>query len=163
MTHSHRGAWRIVALTMMAAIAACSELAGRGRPDSGPINYGSARTVGVRKALVNNLVGRWYTKDEIARLDDDTMAPEEWCARAPSLIAVSPDDVEVRARMVRTTSWRLRASIAVGDPSRSPCAGRDLEVSTASLREDHRRRPSSRAIHALTKARRHAWFRRSSF
>lgn len=47
------------------------------------------------KALIYNLIGRWYPLREIERLDDDTMTPEQWCAKEPEHILVNLNDVEV--------------------------------------------------------------------
>lgn len=49
-----------------------------------------------QKGLINNLIGRWYPDAEIQRLDDDTMVPEAWCARAPSKVQVRIDEVSVQ-------------------------------------------------------------------
>lgn len=48
------------------------------------------------KALIYNLIGRWYPLREIERLDDDTMTPEQWCAKEPEHIFVHLSEVEVR-------------------------------------------------------------------
>lgn len=48
------------------------------------------------KALMYNLIGRWFPEAEIRRLDDDSMTPEAWCAREPSHVMVHLDEVEVR-------------------------------------------------------------------
>jgi len=48
------------------------------------------------KALIYNLIGRWFPEAEIKRLDDDSMTPEAWCAREPSHIRVHLDEVVVQ-------------------------------------------------------------------
>ena len=48
------------------------------------------------KALMYNLIGRWFPEAEIRRLDDDSMTPEAWCARNPSHIMVHLDEVDVQ-------------------------------------------------------------------
>ena len=48
------------------------------------------------KALMYNLIGRWFPEAEIRRLDDDSMTPEAWCARPPSHVMVHLDEVEVQ-------------------------------------------------------------------
>lgn len=51
---------------------------------------------GDAKSLVNNLIGRWYPEAEIKRLDDDTMVPEEWCKRPPTVLQIWSDEVKVQ-------------------------------------------------------------------
>lgn len=47
-------------------------------------------------ALKYNLIGRWFPTEEIVRLDNDTMTPEIWCAREPTLIHIELDAVAVQ-------------------------------------------------------------------
>ncbi len=75
--------------------AGCSAEAGP-EVDAGPPNYGMAWTGGNARALLHNLVGRWFPETEIVRLNDDTLTPEEWCARSPVRILVLLDEVEVQ-------------------------------------------------------------------
>jgi hypothetical protein len=42
------------------------------------------------------LVGRWWPDQEIARLSDRTLTPDQWCEREPSMIFVNADWVQVR-------------------------------------------------------------------
>lgn len=51
---------------------------------------------GDSKALIYNLIGRFFSKKEIKRLDDDSMTPEAWCEREPSRIRVMLDEVDVQ-------------------------------------------------------------------
>jgi hypothetical protein len=48
------------------------------------------------KAMLYNLVGRWYPQEEITRLSDRSLTAKEWCEHEPALIFVMPDKVEVR-------------------------------------------------------------------
>lgn len=48
------------------------------------------------KQLLNNLVGRWYPRDEVTRLSDRSLTAKEWCEREPATIFVVPEKVEVR-------------------------------------------------------------------
>jgi hypothetical protein len=47
------------------------------------------------KSKLYNLIGRWYPTSEVARLKDDTLTPNEWCARQPTRLTVMPDSVEM--------------------------------------------------------------------
>lgn len=49
-----------------------------------------------QKALLYNLVGRWYPEDEIKRFSDRTLTAAQWCEREPSTIFLAPEKVEVR-------------------------------------------------------------------
>ncbi len=67
--------------------------------DKGPKIYDYTNSVsadGDSKALIYNLIGRFFTKKEIKRLDDDSMTPEAWCERAPSRIRVMLDEIDVQ-------------------------------------------------------------------
>src|SRR5262249_14857524 len=48
------------------------------------------------KTLLYNLIGRWYPDQEIKRLSDRTLTPEQWCEREPTMIFVYPDSLQVR-------------------------------------------------------------------
>ncbi len=60
------------------------------------------------KAAMYNLIGRWYPDEEVKRLDNDQMTPEEWCARPPTHILVMLDGVTVQCSEGRA----IRAAIA---------------------------------------------------
>lgn len=71
---------------------------GKGK-DEGPkvFDYTQAASAdGDSKALIYNLIGRWFPKTEITRLDDDSMTPEAWCKRNPSMVKVMLDEVAVQ-------------------------------------------------------------------
>lgn len=59
-----------------------------------PVDY--TRVSGEGKALLYNLVGRWFPDSEIKRLDVDSMTPEEWCSREPTHVEVLLDEVRAR-------------------------------------------------------------------
>lgn len=66
-------------------------------PDAGPESTGFFVDTGAGdKSLVYNLVGRWYPEEEIKRLSDRTLTPEQWCEREPGTVFIMPDRVEVR-------------------------------------------------------------------
>jgi hypothetical protein len=81
--------WGVAALALAGCPAGSSE-----SMDARVYDYAKA-PVGDKKALIYNLVGRWYPENEIVRLDNERMTPEEWCAREPARIEVFLDDVEV--------------------------------------------------------------------
>lgn len=64
--------------------------------DAAIYDYTAVNTGPDTKALIYNLIGRWYPVEEIARLDDDSMTPEAFCAREPSMLTVLLDDVEIQ-------------------------------------------------------------------
>jgi hypothetical protein len=64
--------------------------------DAGEITSFYVDTSADDKALIYNLVGRWYPQDEITRLSDRTLTPEQWCEREPTVLFVYPEKVEVR-------------------------------------------------------------------
>jgi hypothetical protein len=66
-----------------------------GSADAAVYDYTKVNTGSDKKALIYNLIGRWFPEAEIHRLDDDTMTPEQWCAREPARIEIFLDDVEV--------------------------------------------------------------------
>ena len=81
---------------------------------------------GDSKALIYNLIGRWFPKGEITRLDDDSMTPEAWCKRDPSLIRVMLDEVQVQcdtglphqaaiARVARDKGGGIRIVLRAGE------------------------------------------------
>lgn len=78
------------------------------------------------KALIYNLIGRWFPESEIKRLDDDSMTPEAWCAREPSHVRVHLDEVVVQcdsgptqsaaiARVVRHESGGIQVVLRASD------------------------------------------------
>src|SRR5262245_29776572 len=66
-----------------------------GTVDASVYDYTKVNTGTDKKALIYNLIGRWFPEAEIQRLDDDSMTPEQWCAREPARIEIFLDDVEV--------------------------------------------------------------------
>lgn len=62
--------------------------------DAGPPNY--LAVPGEGKGLLPNLIGRWFPEAEIERLDNDTMTPQAWCAREPTMILVNLNEVLVQ-------------------------------------------------------------------
>src|SRR5205823_1276617 len=79
-------------------LAACPGLPGfkSDSPDAGEVTSFYVDTAADEKALLYNLVGRWYPEQEIKRLSDRTLTPEQWCDREPSMIFVIPENVIVR-------------------------------------------------------------------
>lgn len=72
---------------------------GKGAQEEAPKTFDytkAASADGDSKALIYNLIGRFFPKKEIERLDDDSMTPEAWCRRDPSVIRVMLDEVEVQ-------------------------------------------------------------------
>lgn len=65
-------------------------------PDAGDVTTFYIDTVADDKQVIYNLVGRWYPEEEVRRLSDRTLTPEQWCQREPSMIFVNPDSVTVR-------------------------------------------------------------------
>lgn len=65
-------------------------------PDAGEVTTFFVDTAADDKALLYNLVGRWYPEEEIKRLSDRTLTAEQWCEREPSIVFVVPDMVTVR-------------------------------------------------------------------
>ena len=63
--------------------------------DAAVYDYTKVNTGSDKKALIYNLIGRWYPEAEIHRLDNDSMTPEQWCAREPARIEIFLDDVQV--------------------------------------------------------------------
>ena len=77
-------------------LAACS---GKKDPDEAPKVFDYSNPYGADtdpKALINNLVGRWYPLEELERLSDDSVTAEQWCSRDPFMVKVSLDEVMVR-------------------------------------------------------------------
>lgn len=68
------------------------------------------------KALIYNLIGRWFPEGEIDRLDDDSMTPEAWCARDPTHIRVHLDEVVVQCDSGEPYSAAI-ARVARHEPS----------------------------------------------
>lgn len=85
-------------LPILAAAAAASGC-GKGKAEDANKVYDytkAASADGDSKALIYNLIGRWFPKAEIERLDDDSMTPAAWCGRDPSMIRVMLDEVIVQ-------------------------------------------------------------------
>jgi hypothetical protein len=74
---------------------ACAE-GGGGASDAAVVDYATINVETDSKALIYNLIGRWFPEAEIKRLDDDTMTPESWCAREPTHLLVELDQVSVQ-------------------------------------------------------------------
>lgn len=67
------------------------------------------------KAKLYNLIGRWYPSQEVARLKDDTLTPEEWCKRPPVRVNVLADSIEVQCSLTEVHTAplaRVRTSTA---------------------------------------------------
>ena len=70
------------------------------------------------KSKLYNLIGRWYPTAEVTRLKDETLTPEEWCAREPMKLTVMPDSVEVRCdkgQVFTAAIARARTSTVPGE------------------------------------------------
>jgi hypothetical protein len=89
-----QGFARGAALALLALAAGCGKGPDAGAPppvfDYTKVNVGTDS-----KALIYNLIGRWFPKEEVERLDDDTLTPEAWCEREPARVEVHLDEVEV--------------------------------------------------------------------
>ncbi|GEM_PF-3065451 len=82
-------------LSALLGLSAC----GKSAEDEAPkvFDYTNAVSAdGDSKALMYNLIGRFFPTEEIKRLDDDSMTPQAWCNRDPSMIRVLLDEVEVQ-------------------------------------------------------------------
>jgi hypothetical protein len=86
---------RCLALASIVALLSGCPAGSSGPQDASVYDYTKVNTGTDQKALIYNLIGRWFPESEIQRLDDDTMTPEEWCAREPAKIEIALDDVEV--------------------------------------------------------------------
>lgn len=82
-------------LPLLSLTLACAEGAG-GASDAAVVDYTTINVETDSKALIYNLIGRWFPEAEIKRLDDDSMTPESWCAREPSHLLVELDQVSVQ-------------------------------------------------------------------
>jgi hypothetical protein len=89
---------RLFVLASFALATACPGGAGKEPADAGEVTSFYVDTGADEKALLYNLVGRWYPQEEITRLSDRTLTPEQWCEREPQLIFVYPDSVQVRCK-----------------------------------------------------------------
>lgn len=69
---------------------------GGGGVDAAPVDYTTINVETDTKALIYNLIGRWFPEAEIKRLDDDSMTPVTWCAREPTHVLVELDQVTVQ-------------------------------------------------------------------
>lgn len=78
-------------------LSACGALGGGSSTatDAGPQTF-YIETGADEKALLYNLVGRWYPDTEIKRLSDRSLTAAEWCEREPAHIFVVPEKIEVR-------------------------------------------------------------------
>jgi hypothetical protein len=85
---------RRLALASILALCGCPG-GSSGSMDASVYDYTKVNTGSDKKALIYNLIGRWYPEAEIMRLDNDSMTPEQWCAREPARIEIYLDDVEV--------------------------------------------------------------------
>jgi hypothetical protein len=66
------------------------------------------------KALLYNLIGRWYPEAEIKRLSDRTLTPEQWCAREPTMVFLIPESVQIRC----TKGPEMSAMIAIAQQTK---------------------------------------------
>ena len=99
--HRRRGLWGPRGVLSLVGLAALLFVSGCGKGDGEKkkkvYDYTKASGAeGDSKALMYNLIGRWFPTKEVERLDDDSMTPEAWCAREPSQIRVHLDEVEVQ-------------------------------------------------------------------
>src|SRR5688572_1186902 len=86
---------RCLALASILALLSGCPGGSSGPQDASVYDYTKVNTGSDQKALIYNLIGRWFPEAEIQRLDDDTMTPEQWCAREPARIEIALDDVEI--------------------------------------------------------------------
>jgi hypothetical protein len=78
-------------------------------------DYAAVNVGADSKALVYNLIGRWFPEEEIQRLDDDTLTPEAWCQREPAMVMVLLDEVTVQCEVgAPTTAAIARVERAEG-------------------------------------------------
>jgi hypothetical protein len=68
-----------------------SDTAGKAKP----LDF-AAIDVGVEKALLYNLVGRWFPVDEVERLRGSSMTAADWCQRPPTMVSVDQESVIVQ-------------------------------------------------------------------
>ncbi len=66
-----------------------------GSMDASVYDYTKINPGSDKKAVIYNLIGRWFPEAEIKRLDNDSMTPEQWCARELARIEIFLDSVEV--------------------------------------------------------------------
>src|SRR5438128_11152969 len=85
----------LLALASVSSSAGCSSGGKSDLPDAEVTSF-YVDTAADDKALLYNLIGRWYPADEIKRLSDRTLTPEQWCAREPMVIFVYPEMIQVQ-------------------------------------------------------------------
>jgi hypothetical protein len=125
----------LFALALLSALVAlvgvrCTELGGDAAspPDGGLRPYTINPTVDDKSKLYS-LIGRWYPTDEVKRLSDVTLTPEEWCKREPTVLTVMPDQVESQCEkgeysagiaVVKTSTQPGEIALVLRSPKDSP-------------------------------------------
>ena len=125
-----RSGMRSVGLVALALVACSGDVPEPGAPIPGAAPVVTNARVDDKSKLYN-LIGRWYPASEVQRLTDETLTPDEWCAKPPQRLMVLPDSIEVHCSETEIYTAPLasvRTSTLAGEVILSLRVGKDAAM-----------------------------------